>query len=129
MAAFTIQPTVEQNPNPRAPLVALVRFGMDEPVSTILEIDDGRKTRCVTFGLDHPPEEGLPVIGLRADTAHRITLTAGTVDPVELIYHTPALPADDVEMPTFTTITSQPVNMADGYTILSIRRGAPTRAI
>ncbi len=129
MTAFTIQPSVEQNPNPRAPLMALVRFGMNEPVSAILEIDDGRKTRRVTYGPDHEPEKGLPVIGLRANTAHRITPTAGTADIVELIYHTPALPADDIEMPTFATKTSQPRNMSGGYTILSIRRGAPSRAI
>ena len=87
MNAFTIQPSVEQNPNPRAPLVALVRFGMNEPVSAIYKIDDGRNKPLVTYGPDHEPEKGLPVIGLRANTAHRITLTAGTGDIVELIYH------------------------------------------
>mgnify|MGYP001158623316 FL=1 len=129
MTTFTIQPTIEQNPNPRAPLVALVRFGVDERVSAALEIDDGRRLRNVTYGPDYAPEKGLPVIGLRADTAHRITLNAGMADPVELVYRTPALPADNVEMPTFNTITSQPNDMAGGFTILSIRRGAPTRAI
>ena len=60
MTTFTVQPTIEQNPNPRAPLVALVRFGVDERVSTALKIDDGRRLRNVTYGPDYDPEKASP---------------------------------------------------------------------
>ena len=129
MTAYLSSPTIEPNPNPQAPLVALVRFKTDAAVSTTLEIDDGRRTRRVSYGPEEDPEQGLAIIGMRADTEHRITVTAGDAGPVELAYRTPPLPADDTDMPTITTVTSQPKEMADGFTILSIRRGAPTRAI
>ena len=129
MTSFTTQPTVEKNPNEKAPLVALVRFRTDAPVAVTLEINDGRKKRRVTYGPDVDPAQGLPIIGMRADTDHKITVTAGDAGPVELAYRTPPLPASDLEMPSFNCVTSRPEDMAGGFTIVSVRRGAPTRAI
>lgn len=133
MVKFTELPTVESNPNDRAPLVAIVKFAADSPVSTTLEIDDGRKKRSVTFGEEHDPTVGLPVIGMRADTNHCITLRATTegdvIDPVELTYRTPPLPISNLELPNFELVTSKPAEMEPGWTILSIRRTPVTRAI
>ena len=122
-------PRIEKNPNERAPLVAIIRFETDEPVAATIQIDDGTKIRRVTYGLEHAPQKGLPLIGLRANTEHRIAVTAGDVVSDELSYHTPPLPADSVEMPSFTCVTSQPEEMSEGYTVLSIRRGPTTRAV
>ena len=122
-------PTVEANPNERAPLVAIVRFATDSPVAAALEIDDGRKLRRATFGADRDPKRGLPVLGMRADAEHRITVIAGTADPVTLTWRTPPLPADAAEMPRFACVASRPDEMEPGYTILSIRRSPATRAI
>ncbi|MEK9678259.1 MAG: aryl-sulfate sulfotransferase [Rhodospirillaceae bacterium] len=127
--AFVVAPSIKINPNERAPLVAIVRYKTDTAVNVTLQIDDGRKVRNVRYGPEHDPEKGLPIVGMRANTDHRITVTAEGLDPVELTYRTPILPSDDTEMPTFTTVTSRASEMAEGYTILSIRRGAPTRAI
>ena len=99
MTSFTTQPTVEKNPNEKAPLVALVRFRTDAPVAVTLEINDGRKKRSVTYGPDVDPAQGLPIIGMRADTDHKITVTAGDAGPVEIAYRTPPLPASDLDDP------------------------------
>jgi len=125
---FITVPSIEKNPNERAPLVAIVRFKPLASVAATIEIDDGRRKRSVTYGPEHDPEKGLPVIGMRADTDHKVTVTAGTKS-AELTYRTPALPADSVEMPSFTCVTSRPDEMSPGFTVVSIRRGAPTRAI
>ena len=59
---------VEKNPNESVPLVAIVYFSADVPVSTTIEINDGNKKRDFTYGPDKNPAEGLPIIGMRADT-------------------------------------------------------------
>ena len=133
MVKFVKPPSIEKNPNESVPLVAIVRFEADGPVSSTLEIDDGRKKRRVTFGEDHDPTQGLPVIGMRADTEHRITVTAstagGATDPVQLTYRTPSLPANPLELPNIELIGARPADMEPGWTILSIRRRPITRAI
>jgi hypothetical protein len=133
MTTFLQAPTIEKNPNARAPLVALVRFKADSPVSTTLEIDDGRKRWIITYGEEHAPEKGLPIIGMRADTAHQITVTArhgaSATAPVRLAYRTPPLPTSSLDMPRITCPTSRPEAMEPGFTILSIRRSPATRAI
>ena len=129
MAKFTTPPSIERNPNERAPLVAIIRFSLDAPAAATLEIDDGRRKRSVTYGSEHDPESGLPIIGMRADTDHRITVTAGDAKSNELTYRTPALPVDSLEMPQFVCVRSRADEMAPGFTVVSIRRGATTRAI
>lgn len=57
------------------PLVALVYFKADIGISTELIIDDGRKKRVVEYDSERLPEAGLPIIGLRANTDYRITIT------------------------------------------------------
>ena len=122
MTTFRVNPSVEQNLNKNVPLVAFVKFRLDFPSSTKLTIDDGRKIRSVDYGPERNPEDGLPVIGMRADTAHRITVMAGDAGPVELAYRSPPLPADSVEWPTITTKTARTAEMQPGYTLLSVRR-------
>ena len=124
---FVTAPTVERNPNENVPLVALVRFGTDTPVTTTLTVSDGRSTRTVTYGPSHRPEDGLPVIGMRAGTEHRITVAAGNAGPVELSYRTPPLPADSAEWPTITVREARTSEMQPGFTLLSVRRRVNAR--
>ena len=127
MTAFLSPPTVEKNPNERAPLVALVRFKADEPVRTRITVDDGKRTRSVVYGPSRDPEAGLPIAGMRADTDHRITVAAGDIPPVTLTYRTPPLPADSAEWPTIATRIAKTSDMQPGFTLLSVRRTANVR--
>ena len=127
MTAFLSPPTVEKNPNERAPLVALVRFRTDEPVSARLTIDDGRRTRSIIYDPSRDLEDGLPIVGMRADTEHRITVAAGDAGPVALTYRTPPLPADSAVWPTISTKVARTSEMQPGFTLLSVRRTANVR--
>ena len=127
MTAFLSPPTVEKNPNERAPLVALVRFKADEPVRTRITVDDGKRIRSVVYDPSRDPEEGLPIVGMRADTEHRITVAAGDAPPVALTYRTPPLPADSAVWPTISTKVARTSEMQPGFTLLSVRRTANVR--
>ena len=122
MTLFTAPPVIEKNPNENVPLVALVKFSTTDPVTTKLTIADGRKIRTVTYGLDYDPALGLPVIGMRADVKHQITVEAGDLPAVTLSYKTPPLPGDSAEWPTIDVKTANSSEMEPGYTLLSVRR-------
>ncbi len=127
MTKFVTAPTVEKNPNENVPLVALVRFRTDEPVDARITVDDGRRTRSVVYRPSHDPEEGLPIVGMRADTGHRITVAAGDAGPVTLAYRTPPLSADSAAWPTIATKVARTSEMQPGFTLLSVRRTANIR--
>lgn len=126
--AFSDPPTVAANPNPKVPLAAVVSFSADEPVTTVLEVSDGERTRTVTFGDQLPPERGLPVLWMRPDTRHEIRVTirdaAGneTLCSEPLVFSTPPLPADPIEMPHYRINVSDPELMEPGITVVNVRR-------
>ena len=78
MVQFIRPPRIEQNPNERVPLVALIYFETDEPVATTISMEDGHKRREICFDPSHNPAEGLPIIGMRADMEHRFTVSIKT---------------------------------------------------
>ena len=127
MTEFTTAPTVERNPNEAAPLVALVRFAAAAPVQTRITVDDGRRARHVVYGPERDPARGLPIVGMRADTEHRITVAGGGAAPVALAYRTPPLPADSAEWPAIGVASARAEEMQPGFTLLSVRRRANTR--
>ena len=134
MLQFSEPPRVEINPNECVPLVAMVYFKANEPATAEIEIDDGRKKRVVNYGPDKNPKNGLPIIGMRADTEHKISVTARdesgeSSDTVELSYRTPRLPDDATIIPRFSLKTSNAGDMEPGFTLLSIRRRPVMRAI
>ncbi len=129
MVKFIESPRIEKNPNERVPLVALIYFKTDQPVSTKVLIEDGRGRREINFDASHDPTAGLPIIGMRADTEYRFTVSVGEgAEPARLTYRTPKLSSDTVDMPTIRLIKSEPQAMEPGYTLLSIRRTALLRA-
>ena len=122
MTEFLTPPAVEKNPNGNVPLVAIVRFRTDQPVTARITVDDGRRARSVVYDPAQDPEDGLPIVGMRADTDHRIAVAAGDAGPVTLAYRTPPLPADSAEWPTITTKLARTSEMQPGFTLLSVRR-------
>jgi hypothetical protein len=134
MVQFVEAPHVSRNPNPRAPLVALVQFKCSEPVATTLDVDDGFWRRTIVFDETRDPNQGLPIIGMRANRQLKIRVSVRTKDgttcaPVELIYQSPPLPTDGTLLPHVTVKTVRRGEMEPGFTILSVRRRANVRAI
>ncbi len=132
--AFTEPPTVSANPNPAAPLVALVRFCADAPVNTSLQVSDGARTWWLAYDDSNDPEEGLPVVGMRPDRRHEIRVSISDADgkgmeaPEPLEFTTPPLPSDPAEFPPIRVTVSKPDEMEPGITLFNPRRrrlGAP----
>ena len=133
MSLFIRPPEIKQNPNRRVPLVALVYFETELPFKITIDINNGRKDWQLQFDESYDSTKGLPIVGMRADTKHRIVLTVvnqkGESDgPFELTYTTPKLPDDSVDMPEVKLITSDVSAMEAGFTLLSIRRSSLMRA-
>jgi len=123
---FTTSPTVFQNPNPTVPLAAVVQFSASNAVQTIVQLSDGNRQWEIKF--DQNPEDGLPIVGMRADQTHELTISIVDGDgnvaqaPETLSYTTPPLPTDKTLFPPIRTTISKPDKMEPGFTITSIRR-------
>src|SRR5262245_10207536 len=111
---FTSTPTVLPNPNPAAPLTAVLTVTSDEPVKIDLQIRESTRAWRTSPSPTYSTSHVLPIVGLRPDRAHRITLAirdaAGNraAWPVGLAFTTPPLPAS---FPPLTVVTSQPALM------------------
>jgi arylsulfate sulfotransferase len=125
---FTVPPTISQNPNPRVPLAAIVQFSANEPVQTTLKISDGKREWERVFDHSRQPKDGLPVIGMRPNQAHHISVTirdaAGneTQFPQALKFTTPPLPVEGNEFPPYQITVNQQDRIEPGITLLTIRR-------
>ena len=123
---FTQTPTIFQNPNPTVPLAAVVQFAANQEVQTTVEVADGKRRWTIQF--DRNPADGLPIVGMRANRRHELTIliadAAGNVlqAPETLAYTTPPLPADELEFPPIRCTVSKPDRMEPGFTLTSIRR-------
>ncbi len=125
---FVDPPAVSANPNPAAPLAAVLRFKADQPVTTLVDVTDGKNRWQLRFKPDRDLSKGLPVVGMRAARKHEIRVTladaAGekTAAPETLEFTTPALPTDPAEFPPIRVTVSKPQRMEPGYRIFSPRR-------
>jgi hypothetical protein len=70
--AFTKRPTLAPNTNLRAPMVGILRFTADQPVTTIVSIDDRSRRWEMEFDPSWDPSKGIPLIGLEADVRHEV---------------------------------------------------------
>jgi len=129
--SFLEKPTVSANPNPQAPLAAVIYFSTNKPVSTDLHISDNVHEWTLSFNKNHKPEDGLPVVGMRPDREHEIRLTIrdeqGTVAAYSqsLTFTTPPLPVDRTEFPPIRVTLSQSDLMEPGITLFNPRRIRP----
>jgi len=130
---FTRQPQIEQNANPRVPLVAILYFATDEPVEVTVHIDDYDGRRSIRFPESTDPKAGLPLLGLKPDRQHRISVVIENADGESLAaepqtYRTPELPSGIGNFPPITVQVSNPEAMEPGITFLSVRRRVPLRS-
>ena len=122
---FVAAPSVRENPNEAAPLVALLEFETEVPASVAVELDDGE--RRWTWRPDQPPEteHRLALLGLRPDKTHEIRVHVESSDGwfadecEPLTFVTPPLPDD---FPPLETTVSRPERMEPGVTLLGINR-------
>lgn len=125
---FTTAPAVSGNPNPAAPLAAVLRFATDEPVRTIIKVSDGDNNWELDYDDSRSPADGLAVVGMRADRRHEIRVTirdiAGneTTAPETLAFTTPPLPDNREEFPPIEITVSKPEQMEPGVTLFNPRR-------
>ena len=124
---FVEGPTVEPNPNPRAPLAAVLRFEADVPVTTTVDIGDGANAWTLEYAADEDSGAGLALVGMRPGRTHRIEVTVrdgagreGRAGPFE--FETPPLPKVGTEFPPVETRVSEPALMEPGVTLFNPRR-------
>ncbi|MEP7362878.1 MAG: aryl-sulfate sulfotransferase [Acidobacteriota bacterium] len=131
---FTTPPALAANPNPSVPLAAILTFQADQPVTTLIDVTDGKHSWQLRYLPDRSPAAGLPVIGMRAARPHTIRVTivgangAKTAAPEPLSFTTPALPTAEGEFPPIKVTVSQPNRMEPGYTLFSPRRSGRDNA-
>ncbi len=125
---FIAEPRVAANPNPQAPLAAVLTFAADRPVATTIRVSDGTHAWELRYDASHDPAEGLPVVGMRPERRHEIRVRiedeAGrsAEAPAPLEFTTPALPSDPNEFPPVRITVRKPEKMEPGWTIFNPRR-------
>jgi hypothetical protein len=131
---FLSEPALSANPNPNAPLAAIVRFKTDQPSETVLTVSDGRNTWELRYGRDRRPEDGLPVVGMRPGRKHTVQVAVrdargqATKAAKRLEITTPRLPEAFGDFPPLQVRAPVQAKMEPGVTVISVRRQAPPAA-
>ena len=73
---FRKSPIIEGAPNATTPLVGVITFETDEPTIAEIHIDDGKRSRTVSYGRELLQQHSCPVLGLKPDTTHWLTVRA-----------------------------------------------------
>jgi arylsulfate sulfotransferase len=130
---FTTPPSIVANPNPNAPLAAVITFATNTPVATTLTVSDGQHSWNLQYAETRDPKQGLPVIGMRPERQHSIHIAiqdaAGqkTTAPQPLTFITPAIPKDGIRFPPINITTHLQEATEPGLVLLSVRRRRPGR--
>jgi arylsulfate sulfotransferase len=125
--SFTVEPTVAPNPNPAVPLAAVVTFQASEPVATTLSVSDETHFWELEYDASHDPSKGLPVLGMRPNRKHQISVAVRNAQGAErssapLDFTTPPLPEVGVDFPPIEVVVSKPEKMEPGVTLFNPRR-------
>ncbi|MDM4019433.1 aryl-sulfate sulfotransferase [Roseiconus lacunae] len=130
---FIRLPTVVPNPNPAAPLAAVLSYEANQDVTAEVSLTDGTNRWSVYFDEAKKIASGLPVIGFRPGRNHQLTVTiknsAGqTLSVNGLVFHAPNIPTDPTLFPRIETRTSLIDRVEPGYRLLNPRRRVPQGA-
>ena len=129
-AQLGISPKLIPNPSGRVPLAAVVEFQSADEVQAQLKVTDGTNSWSKAFGPQAAKDEtySLPVLGMRPDREHSITLTLTAADGRQsshsFQHRTPPLPGNPLAFPPLQVKVAQPERMEPGLTFLSVRRRA-----
>ena len=123
---------IRQNPNPKIPLAAVLSFRVDRSVAVEVALISKSHKRKISFPLGCETKAGLPIIGMRPDTAYKVMVevtdgngNTAALEPMH--YTTPPLPSGLRNFPRLDVIKAEPENMEKGFIILSLRRSMVTR--
>jgi len=126
--SFLSDPEIIKNPNPRVPLAAVLNFDAPGAVKTKVTLFDGDREWDIEFDKAATSGAGLPIVGMKADRTHQITVSVfddqGNQLEYEksLTYKTPPLPVDRYSWPPMNIRKVVPEKREKGFTILSVRR-------
>ncbi len=128
--SFRSEPTLQLNPNPAAPLAAILSFKSSGSTNTkiVASSDDHRFE--LEYGVDKNTTFGLPIVGMRAGrnymiTVHISNLSGQTTYSKPLSINTPSLPVRPDLMPQIVVETNRPEAMSKGFTLFNPRRRIP----
>jgi len=125
---FLREPGLVPNPNPAAPLAAVLSFRCDGPVETSLTIRRGAEViNTLRYGPDADPDV-LPVVGFVAGCEHQVSVCCS--DPegqrapacAKLNFSAPALPDDATVFPQIAARRNGRLPMEPGFTLFNPRR-------
>ena len=127
---FEVSPVVSANPNTRVPQAAILTFEANGPVTTTLEAVAADHRFESTFGTEHSPTNGLPIVGMRADREYQFSITisdsTGSKRAAEVLsFRSPKLPNTPDMMPRIITESFRPRAMDKGFTLFNPRRRIP----
>ena len=130
---FTKRPTVGPNANLRAPMVGMLRFASDQPVTTVLSVSDRSRRWEMEFDPSWDPSKGIPLLGLEADVRHEIFVTirnaAGETArfPNKLVFVPQPMASAAYAGPRIRVTKTSPGRTEPGYTLFVLRRAVPIR--
>ncbi len=136
--AFALQflspPQVITNPNPRAPLAAVLNVHADVAVSAQVDVSDGKRSWSVRFPVRPAGPQQLPLVGMRAGLNHSFQVTVTDANgrqlkaPSALSWRSPELPANVLEFPQLKVHRAEVSQMEPGVTLVTVRRRALGRS-
>ncbi|MCB9750611.1 MAG: aryl-sulfate sulfotransferase [Myxococcales bacterium] len=120
-AAFLVLPRLTIGPNASVPLVGVLEFETAGETRARVELDDGARRWTVEFA-ELARAHKHPLLGLRPDREHTVTLTLIDAQGEEtpgptLVGATAPLPAD---FPAMTVHVAEPERMEPGYTLINV---------
>jgi len=125
---FLGEPQLRANPNPAAPLAAVLSLRCDGPVETTVTVRRGSEVvNTLRYGTD-ADSETLPVVGFVAGCAHQVAICCsdpkGQRAPAcsELTFDAPALPDEPIVFPLIAARRNGRLPMEPGFTLFNPRR-------
>ncbi len=112
------------NPNPTAPLAAILALTTDEPAQLTLLMDDGERSWSVTPNEEFVTDHSIMVLGMRPGRSHSIVAAAAdmagnTSESDTLVFETPPLP-QEILQPTVAVL--KPDQMEPGVTLFNLNQ-------
>lgn len=129
--SFVGDVTLSPNPNPSAPLAAIVTATPSEAADIVVEISDGETSWQVVYPDGQRPGPEYPVAGFRPGKEHTVKVSLRTATGAEVThpetfaFTAPELPGTEGQFPEFPPLDvriSKPDEMEPGFTLFNPRR-------
>lgn len=127
---FVRAPQVQPNPNPAAPLAAVITFKASSHATTTIHISNEHHSWSLSFPEDRDPEMGLPIVGFRPNSRYELSVSieseTGAVQKSDTLqYESPGLPTHAAEFPGIKVGKVDTERAEPGYRLFNPRRRIP----